>query len=139
MPVSGQDRDVVELGVVQAVQEMDGAWPRCGQAHAEPTGRLGITGGHEGGGLLVMDEDEADPVLVASEPFHDAVDAVAGQAEDGVDTPVRQSLDEHLRRNCGHVASDSAPRDEKSSVFCYPRRAPGNHQAGGSFHLCISG
>ena len=94
---------MVELGVVETVQQMDGTRPRGGQADAEAAGRLGIPGGHEGGGLLVVDEHEANPVLVAPQPFHDPVDAVARQPEDGVDAPVGQSFDERLGCDSLHL------------------------------------
>jgi hypothetical protein len=40
-------------------------------------------------GLLVTDQDEPYPVLLPAQALHDPVDAVAGQAEHGVDAPVR--------------------------------------------------
>ena len=98
-PGDGQHRRVVELGVVQTVQQMDRAGPRCGQAHPEPPGRLGVGGRHEGGGFFVLHEHEADPVLVAPKPFHDPVDAVPGQPEDRVHAPVGQPLDERFGRD----------------------------------------
>jgi hypothetical protein len=51
---------------------------------------------HEGRCLFVVHEDEVDLVLVPPQPFHDPVDAVAGQAEDRVDAPVHEPLDERL-------------------------------------------
>ena len=77
----------------------------------------------------MMDEHEPDPVLVAPEPFHDAVDAVAGQAEDGVDAPVRQSLDEHFRRDCRSCRLRFRTKiDETGSFPATPARAPGNRR-----------
>ena len=64
----GQHRRMVELGVVEPVEQVDGAGARGGQADAEAPGRLGVPGGHEGGGLLVVHEDEADPVLLRRRP-----------------------------------------------------------------------
>lgn len=98
----GQHGHVVELGVVEAVQQMDPAGTGGGEAHAEPAGRLGVSGGHEGGGLLVVDEDEADLVPVAAQALHDPVDAVAGQSEDGVDAPGDETFDEQLGSNFPH-------------------------------------
>ena len=78
---------MVELGVVQPVQQVDRARPRGRQTDPEPPGRLGITGRHEGGGLFVMHQDEAHLVRMTAQPFHDPVDAVAGKAEDRVNSP----------------------------------------------------
>ncbi len=58
----GEDRHVIELGVVKTVEEVDGARAGGGQAYSEPAGGFGISRSHEGGGFLVMDEDELDPV-----------------------------------------------------------------------------
>jgi hypothetical protein len=105
----GQHRGVVELGVVQAVEQVDTARPGGGQAHAQPAGGLGVAAGHEGGGLLVVDQHEADPVLVAAQALRDAVDAVAGQAEDDLDAPVGQPLHQQLRRDLVHDLAPPAP------------------------------
>jgi hypothetical protein len=100
----GQHRHVVELGVVQAVQQVDPARPGGGQAHAELTGGLGVRGGHECGGLLVVDEDEPDLVLVPPQALHDPVDAVAGNPEHGIDAPFGQPPDQCLRNDLSHCA-----------------------------------
>ena len=100
----GQHGDVVELGVVEAVQQVEPARPGRGQADPEAPGRLGVAARHEGGRLLVVHEDEADPVLVAAQPLHDSVDAVTGKAEDHVDAPVDEAFDQQLRGDLGHGA-----------------------------------
>ena len=77
-PSDGQHRDVVELGVVEAVQQVDGPRTRCGQADAEPARRLGVARGHKGGRLFVLDQYELHALLIAPQTLHDPVDAVAG-------------------------------------------------------------
>jgi len=52
--------------------------------------------GHERGGFLVVDEHEADLVLIPPQGLHDPVDAVPGQPEDGVNAPVSQPLDQSI-------------------------------------------
>ena len=64
------DRDhrlVVELGVVEAVEEVDRAGPGGRHADADLAGELGVGAGHERGHLLVARLDEVDPVLGAIE------------------------------------------------------------------------
>ena len=123
---------MVELGVVEAVQQMDRARPGGGQAHTEPAGRLGVAGGHEGGGLLVVDEDEADSVL-SPQTLHDPVDAVAGQPEDGVDAPIGQPLDEHFRRRSSTLCLLRSAAWVSRSSNRYPRaRALQSLQLGAS-------
>ncbi|HSK35353.1 MAG TPA: hypothetical protein VLA80_01305, partial [Actinomycetota bacterium] len=49
-----------------------------------------------------MDEHEADPVLVAAQPLHDPVDAVAGQAEHRIDAPLNQPFGQALADDLRH-------------------------------------
>jgi hypothetical protein len=98
-----QHRGVVQLGVVQAVEQVEAAGAGGGQADPDPAGRLGVAGGHERGRLLVVDEYEPDLVLVAAQPLHDPVDPVAGQAEHGVHTPLGQPLDQQFGRDLVHA------------------------------------
>ncbi len=59
----GEYRRTVELGVVQAVQQMDAAGSGRRQADAEPVGELGIAARHECRCLLVPGLHEADRLL----------------------------------------------------------------------------
>src|SRR5262249_43188533 len=52
--------------------------------------------------LLVADLDEPDLVLILAQGLEDAVDPVAGQAEDGIHAPGQQLLDDHVARRLGH-------------------------------------
>ena len=70
--------------------------PEVARQTPELAGGLGVGGGHERGRLLVVDQEELDPVAVPAQALHDPVDAVAGQAEDRVDPPVGQPLDQQL-------------------------------------------
>ena len=63
LPDDRDDRLVVQLRVVQAVQQMDRARPGRRQADADFAGELGVRAGHEGGHLLVADLDEVEVVL----------------------------------------------------------------------------
>ena len=62
-----QHRLVVELGVVDAVEQVDAAGPRGREADAELAGELRIGAGREGRGFLVPDLDEPDLVLALRE------------------------------------------------------------------------
>ena len=92
----GKHRRPVLLGVIEAVQEMNRAGPRGGDADAEAARELGVAAGHEGRGLLVADLDEAHLVLPRPEGLHQPIDAVAGQPEDHVHFPVDQPIDDEL-------------------------------------------
>ena len=101
-PGDGQHRHVVQLGVVQAVQQVNGTGTGRGQADAELAGRLGVGGGHERGGFFVVHEEEPHPVGVPAQAFHDPVDAITRQAEDRVDPPLSQPLDQQLGCDLRH-------------------------------------
>ena len=93
-------RLVVELGVVEAVEQVDRAGARGGHADADLAGELGVGAGHERGHLLVADLDELGPLAVARarERAQDAVDPVAGIAVDAPDAPGGEALEEDSRR-----------------------------------------
>src|SRR6185503_11546018 len=52
------NRFAVELGVVEAVEQLHRAGPLGGEADPDAAGELGVPGGHERGGLLVPGGDE---------------------------------------------------------------------------------
>ena len=107
VPGDGQDRGVIELGVVEAVEQVDGPGPAGGEADAQPPGELGVAAGGEGRRLLVPALDEADLVLVLAQGLEDPVDPVAGQAEGRVHAPVDQLLDDHVARGLRHLSASS--------------------------------
>ena len=102
-----EHRHVIELGVVEAVEQVDAAGAGRGQADADLPGRLGVGGRHERGGLLVVDQHELHPVLMAAEALHDPVDAVARDPEDGVHAPVCEPLDQSLGCDLCHLRTSS--------------------------------
>jgi hypothetical protein len=89
-------RLVVELGVVEAVEEVDGAGARRGQADADLAGELRVRARGEGGELLVADLRELDLVADLVERAQDPVDAVAGIAVDALDAPFGEPLEHEL-------------------------------------------
>lgn len=92
MPVMASTGGMVQLGVVEAIEEMNAAGAGGGDADANPAGEFGIRTRHERGGFFVADMDEADAVFVLAQGFEDAVDAVAGESEDGVNAPGDEAL-----------------------------------------------
>ena len=95
-PGDGEDRGVIELGVVEPIEQVDGSWSGGSETHTEAASRLRVPGGHEGGGLLVMHKNKADSFL-SPQALHDPVDAVARQSEDRVDPPICQPFDKYFR------------------------------------------
>ena len=83
-----QHRLAVQLGVVEAVEQMNAAGAGCAEADAQLAGVFGVGAGHEGRRLFVTHLDEADLVLAGAQGLHDSVDAVAGKSEDRVHAPI---------------------------------------------------
>src|SRR4051812_23427112 len=124
------DRDhrlVIELGVVEAVQEMDRARSRSRQADADLAGELGVAAGHERRLLLVTDLDELD-LVGAPEGGQDAVDAVTGIAVDALHAPPAKPLQQEIADGVGH---DRAPLAALHRLDRMQRMMAGSGTAGG--------
>lgn len=77
------------------------AWRRSTPPADARAGRFGVGAGHEGGGFLVPHLQEADAVLTHAQRLHDAVNAVARQAEHHLHLPVYERVDQDVRSS-GH-------------------------------------
>ncbi len=95
-------RLLVHLGVVQAVEQVDAAGAGGCKAHAQAAGELSIGAGHKCRRFLVPHVDEANLILCLAQRLHDTVNAVAGQAEDRIDTPVHQLFYQHISSSHHH-------------------------------------
>jgi hypothetical protein len=119
---------VVELGVVQAVQQVDRARAGGRGAHSDPSGELGVADRLERRHLLVPRLNELRLVLGPAPGRQEAVDPVTRIAEDVLDTPLLQALQDvvgYLHRHsdllfagtaapCGRLAS----RCRAGETFC---------------------
>src|SRR5947208_11272926 len=88
------DRDhrlMVELSVVQAIQEMDGARTGGREAHTHLTGELGVPAGHERRHLLMPYLNKIELIPRSTQRTHDAVDTIAGVAEEALHAPFAQA------------------------------------------------
>jgi len=91
LPDDGHDRHVVELGVVQAVEQVDRTRPGGGQADSHLAGELGVADRLEGGHLLVPGLGEGRLVIGVPEGRDDAINAVARVAEHAFHPPLAQA------------------------------------------------
>ena len=96
------DRLVVHLRVVEAVEKVDRAGARGCDADADLARELRVRARHERAQLLVARLDELDAPRVAAEGAHQAVDAVAGVREDALDPPLCHSLDDEVADRVAH-------------------------------------
>ena len=96
LPDDRQHRLMVGLRVVKAVQQMDRARPGGREADPEFAGEFGVRAGHERGQLLMPRLDELDLVAGPGERPDQAVDAVAGVAENPLAHPIPTAVS---RRN----------------------------------------
>src|SRR5579872_1742140 len=106
MPGDGDDRLAVELGVVEPVHKMQAARARRRQTDPQSAGELGIPAGHECRRLFMPHLHEANRVLPLAERLDDAVDSVARQTEDDLDSPLRQHVDQNVPAGACH---DNSP------------------------------
>ena len=89
------DRDhrlVVELGVIQAVQQMYRARAGRGEAHADFAGELRVRARLEGRELLVARLHELNAMVAAIEGAHDSIDAVSRITVNTPHTPGGEAL-----------------------------------------------
>ena len=93
---------MVELGVVEAVQEVDR--PRAGGCHADAdlVRELRVAARHERGHLLVARLDELGVGLRPVERAEEPVDPVARVAVDAVDAPLAETLEDEVGNELGH-------------------------------------
>ena len=80
---------MIELGVVQAVEQMDCAGAGGGQADTYFTCEFGMGTCHECGHFFMPDLDKVEFVRCTVERTHNAVDAIAWKTENAFDTPLR--------------------------------------------------
>ena len=106
---------MVELRVIQPVQQVDRAGTGGGDAHADLAGELGVGAGHERGHLLMPHLHEVELVAGPVERADQAVDAVAGIAEDPLARPIDAA---------------AATRNRRRSWPCCPLRCPAPNREG---------
>jgi hypothetical protein len=102
---NGHHRHVIHLRIVEPGQQMQRAGPRGGHADANLASELGMRRGHERSHFLVAHAHVVEAVAGAPHRAHQAVDAVAGVAEDALDAPVAQPLQNVVAD--GHAAHEN--------------------------------
>src|ERR687898_29860 len=75
---------------------MDTAGTGGRQTDAELACVFGISASHECRRFFVTHLNKADLLLPFAQSLHDAVDAIAGQAENDVDSPIVNGLDKNI-------------------------------------------
>src|SRR5437588_4439445 len=83
---------VIELGIVQTIQKMNPAWPRCGKTDAEFAGELCVTTRHKSSCFFVTHLNETNFLCVSAKGFHDAVYAIPGKPKNNFHAPIQQSF-----------------------------------------------
>jgi len=102
------DRDVVELGVVKAVEKMDGARSRGRIAKAHLAGEFGVSRGHKGRHFLVTDLHVFHEILGFFQGHVEAADTVARIAINAFEPPFRQPVPDKFADIHTHGFSNSA-------------------------------
>ncbi len=106
-PGDRQHRGAVDLRIVKPVEQVHRAGGRGRENDTEPAGEFGVAASSQCRRFLVPAVDKADAVLGSAQGFDKAVDAVAGQSENGVDPPLGKDRDDvvanRLRHNYLHA------------------------------------
>jgi hypothetical protein len=92
----------VRGGVGGPEQQVDGSRPQGREADPGPAGQAPVDVGHEGGGLLVVDEDEPD-VRAVTDRLDDPGVLLTGQSEDHTDALGVQAVGDQIGHG-GHVS-----------------------------------
>ena len=98
-----QHRLSIELGIIQAIKQMNSSGAGGGEAHPEFAGIFRITAGHERRGFFVPHLDKADFVLAFAKRFHNPVNAIAWQAKNDFHSPFLKHLDQNICRRLTHI------------------------------------
>jgi hypothetical protein len=118
LPDDRHHRLVVQLGVIEAVQQVDRPRARRGETDAHLAGPLRVCARHERGHLLMADLDELQLVLLALEGADDGVDPVTGIAVD----PPNAVLGESFQQEVSGQLSHRTPILDRSAME-FPQRA----------------
>ncbi len=122
---------MVELGVIQAVEEVDRTRPRSGETDAGLACELRVGAGHEGSHLLVADLDELRYVLAAAEGAHDPVDPIAGITVNTFHSPLGcESVEQVVGDGLTHSAPFSLPICVVHKQGARPRLVSGGENVG---------
>ena len=99
----GENRHVIQPGVVETGDQMRRARPRSRQTNAELAGKFGVGAGHEGGHLLVPRLDQLDLPIGPVQSLDHPVDAVARITEYLAHAPGVQALDDEISNGLAHI------------------------------------
>jgi hypothetical protein len=103
---NGQHGLAVHFRVIEAGEQRHTSGAGGGQTDAQFAGVLGIGTSHKGRRLFVAHLNETDLILAGAQSLHNAVDTVAGQAEDYFDP---QSWMVSIKMSAAVFAIESPP------------------------------
>jgi hypothetical protein len=75
-PGNCQDRHLVELGVIKAVQQVDAAGTGSSHTDTQSACELRVAASHQGGTFLMADVNQPNPVAASTQCFEDTIDSV---------------------------------------------------------------
>ena len=126
LPGDRDHRGAVQLGVVEAGEQVGRARAGDGEAGRRPAGELAVGAGGERRGALVADADEPQlaALLGPAQRVGEAEVGVADHPEDGVDAVRDQGLDQHVgdgaRRRDGSGRRTRTPSSRSSTRSRHP-------------------
>ena len=117
LPDDGDDRLVVQPGIVEAVEQMDRAGSLRRQADTHLAREAGMAGRHQRGRLFVANRNVGGLVAGSLQGPQNAVDAIAGVPENPFDPPLAQLADEDIA-GCWCVRHRLFPGLVQARVTC---------------------
>jgi hypothetical protein len=107
---------MIHLRVVEAIQQVNGAGSRGGQAYAEIASELGVGARHERGHLLMPHLHEIELVAGAGKRADEAIDPVSGETKDALYSPGGKPFPEKIAYCFCHITTsykgpEADPRD----------------------------
>lgn len=113
LPDDRNERHMIFLRVVHAVHQVDGSWPRRGNAHSHLAAELGMRHSHQRGSLLVPCLHELESITGSTQCAEHAVDAIAGIPEQAMRPPRFQPIQRDVAHGFSHSRTLSRSDDAK--------------------------
>ena len=102
LPCNRKHGRLIQFRVIQSVQKMNSARPGCGQATTKLSRIFCMGTSHEGRSLFMSNLNKAHAITPRAQRLHNSIDAVTGQPENCINSPVDNVLYEYVSSSFSH-------------------------------------